>query len=196
VGVVHDLTTALAMSLGAAGDFLLLIGEPRDELTGSAFARDILGEAAGSPPSLDLGRESRLQELAVLAAEGRWARATHDVSDGGLATALAEMLMATPAERGLGIEVDLGVLEAAAAASLFSERPAIVLEVPPERAARVFHAARERSLLAWPVGAVAAAGGLRARLPGGATVSWGAEELRSAAARPLSRLWNERLEDA
>jgi len=122
-GVVHDVITALGMSLQVAGNFLLLVGEPRDELTGSAYTRDLLGEPGGAPPSLDLAREARLHELAVLAAEGRWVRAAHDVSDGGLAAALAEMIMACPPERGLGVEVDLGVLEAPAAMALFSERP-------------------------------------------------------------------------
>jgi phosphoribosylformylglycinamidine synthase subunit PurL len=195
-GVVHDVTTALGMSLQVAGNFLLLVGEPRDELTGSAYTRDLLGEPGGAPPSLDLAREARLHELAVLAAEGRWVRAAHDVSDGGLAAGLAEMMMACPPERGLGVEVDLGVLEAPAAMALFSERPGILFEVAPERAARVFHAARERSLLAWPIGAVVPAALLRARLPGGTTVSWTAEELREAAGAPLARLWNERGEDA
>ncbi|MEK7329595.1 MAG: AIR synthase-related protein, partial [Candidatus Eisenbacteria bacterium] len=153
------------------------------------------GEPGGAPPTLDLAREARLQDLAVLAAEGRWARAAHDLSDGGLAAALAEMVMACPAERGLGVEVDLAVLEAAAATALFSERPAILFEVAPERAARVFQAARERSLLAWPIGTVVAAALLRARLPGGTTLAWSAEALRGAAAAPLARLWNEREDD-
>jgi phosphoribosylformylglycinamidine synthase len=193
-GVVHDVTTSLGIALQAQGDFLVLVGETRDELTGSAYAREVLNEPDGAPPSLDLAREARLQELAVLAAEGRWARAAHDVSDGGLAVALAEMMMAGPAERGLGVEVDLAVLEASAPAALFSERPAIVLEVAPERAARVFQAARERSLLAWPIGTVAGSPLVRARLPGGETVQWTAEELRAAAAAPLADLWNERVE--
>ena len=193
-GVVHDVTTSLGLGLQGAGDFLLLIGETRDELTGSAYAREVLGEPDGAPPSLDLAREARLQELVVLAAEGRWARAAHDVSDGGLAVALAEMVMASAPERGLGLEVDLAVLEASTPAALFSERPAILLEVAPERAARVFQAARERSLLAWPIGTVAAAPLLRARLPGGESVQWTADELRAAAEGPLARLWNERVE--
>jgi phosphoribosylformylglycinamidine synthase len=189
-------TTSLGLGLQGAGNFLLLVGETRDELTGSAYAREVLGEPDGAPPSLDLAREARLQELVVLAAEGRWARAAHDVSDGGLAVALAEMVMASPPERGLGLEVDLAVLEASAPAALFSERPAILLEVAPERAARVFQAARDRSLLAWPIGTVAAAPLLRARLPGGDTVQWTADELRAAAEAPLARLWNEREEEA
>lgn len=193
-GVVRDLTTATGLSLRRAGDFLVLVGEPRDELTGSAYLRDVLRERAGAPPTLDLAREARLQELAVLAAEGRWARAAHDVSDGGLAVALAEMALATPVERPLGIEVDFETLEAPIVLAMFSERPGIVFEVSPERAARLFQAARDRSLLAWPIGTVTEQPLLRARLPGGGRLEWTLEELRAAAASALERLWNEELE--
>ena len=191
-GVVHDVTKAVGLALRGDGNFLVLVGEPRDEIGGSAYLRDLLGEPAGAPPSLDLAREARLQELAVLAAEGRWVEAAHDVSDGGLAGALAEMVMACPAGRGRGAQVDLSVLEATDGVALFSERPAILFEVPPERATRLLHAARERSLLAWPVGTVVADPTLRVRLAAGTTLAWSAEELRQAAAQPLARLWNER----
>src|SRR5439155_139 len=154
----------------------------------------VLRERTGSPPALDLAREARLEELAVLAAEGRWVRAAHDVADGGLAVALAEMALAAPADLGLGVDADLGVLETAATLALFSERPGIVFEVSPERAARLFQTARDRSLLAWPVGTVAGHGRLRARLPGGGTLEWTVAELRAAADAALARLWNEELE--
>jgi phosphoribosylformylglycinamidine synthase len=193
-GVVRDVAAACASSLTQAGDFVVVVGEPRDELTGSTYAREVLGDRSGAPPSLDLGREARLHELAVLAAEGQWTRAAHDVSDGGLAVALAEMVMGTPRELSLGLEIDLGAFEAEAALALFSERPAIVFVVAPERAARLFQAARERSLLAWPAGTVFRLPMLRVSLPGGAVEEWSAEALTEAAARPLERLWNEDLE--
>ena len=192
-GVLRDLTTATGLGLRRAGDFLVLVGEPRDELTGSAYLREVLRERGGAPPSLDLAREARLEELAVLAAEGRWARAAHDVSDGGLAVALAEMALAAAPEAQLGLDVDLGVLEAATAPALFSERPGIVFEVSPERAARLFQAARDRALLAWPIGGVVGAPRMRVRLPGGETLEWPLEELRAASAQGLERLWNEEL---
>ena len=107
---------------------------------------------------------------------------------------LAEMAMATSPDATLGLEVDLGVLEAPSALALFSERPGIVFEVSPERAARLFQAARDRSLLAWPIGTVTAAPVLRARLPGGESLEWSLAELRAAVAAPLERLWNEELE--
>ena len=193
-GVVRDLTTVVAQSLSRAGDFLVLVGEPRDHLTGSAYARTVLEEPGSAPPELSLEREARLQELAVLAAEGRWVRAAHDVSDGGLGLTLAEMAMASPRERGLGAEVDLGVLEADVALALFSERPGIVFEVGPERATRLFQAARDRGLLAWPIGTVTDSDRLRVMEPGGHRLAWSLSELREAAARPLSAIWNEEVE--
>ncbi len=193
VGVVRDLSCAMGLGLRRPGDFLVLVGEPRDELSGSAYLRDVLRERGGAPPTLDLAREARLQELAVLAAEGGWARAAHDVSDGGLALALAEMALATPLERPLGLDVDFEALETSAELAMFSERPGIVFEVSPERAARLFQAARDRSLLAWPIAAVTPQPRLRARVPGGGTVEWRLDELRAAAGAALERLWNEEL---
>jgi phosphoribosylformylglycinamidine synthase len=189
-GVVRDVTAAVGQALKRAGDFLVLVGEPRDQLTGSTYARELLG-LEGGPPSLDLAHEAALQGLAVLAAEGRWVTAAHDVSDGGLAVTLAEMAMGGPAEHGLGIEADLGVLETETGLALFSERPAIVFEVAPERAPVFFQRARERSLLAWPIGTVSPRPGLKTLLPGGESLFWSAEELRAAAGRALRDLWNE-----
>jgi phosphoribosylformylglycinamidine synthase len=189
-GVAPAIERTLSHALWEASHFIVLVGEPRDELRGSTFAREILGRPGLAPPTLDLDHERRLQELAVLAAEGGWVRSAHDVSDGGLGIALAEMMLTAPA-RGLGIDVDLGVLEADTEVALFSERPAILYEVHPERAARLFHAARERSLLAWPIGTVSARPELRILTPDAGALVWGLDEMRAAAAAPLERLWNE-----
>ena len=191
-GVVRDPGAAPGIALRTPGEFLVLVGEPRDELGGSLYLRVALGETSGgAPPSIDLRREARLQELAVLAAEGRWVHAAHDVSDGGLALALVEMLRAAPPERMAGADVDLGPLEAETPLALFSERPGIVFEVPQERAARLYQAARERGLFAWPIGTVAARPGLRVRSPDAGTIAWSREELDAAASAPLAGLWNE-----
>jgi phosphoribosylformylglycinamidine synthase subunit PurL len=190
-GVLDSVATSTGIAIQHAGDFLVLVGEHREGLTGSAYVRDVLNQSAGAPPPLDLEREAHLEELAVRAASGRWVRAAHDVSDGGLAVCLAEMAMAAAPERALGIDVDLGSLGAPTADALFCERPAIVFEVSPERAARLFQAARDLSLDAWPIGSVSARPDLRILCPGGRTVEWKVEALRSAAAAPLEKLWNE-----
>jgi phosphoribosylformylglycinamidine synthase len=190
-GVLRSLSGATGLAVQRPGDFLVLVGEPRESLSGSTYVREVLGEDAGAPPALDLAHEAQLQDLAVEAAEQHWVRAAHDVSEGGLAVALAEMLMAAPPEDARGIDVDLGVLEADVLPSMFSEAPGIVFEVSAERAARLFQAARERGLPAWPIGSVSARRELRMLLPGGATAGWTAKVLREAAAQPLAKLWNE-----
>jgi phosphoribosylformylglycinamidine synthase len=193
-GVVRDLTAVIGQALTRAGDFLIFIGEPRDQLTGSAFARELLGQMNTAPPDFSLEREALLHELAVLAAEGSWVRAAHDVSDGGLATTLAEMVMACPSDRALGADVDLGVLEAESTLAMFSERPGIVFEVSPQRATILFQSARERGLLAWPIGTVTATPRLRVLDPGNEPLTWTAAELTRAASVPLGALWNEEVE--
>ena len=91
-GVIHDVSRALGLGTRAAGHVLVMVGENRDGLEGSAYRREVLKERGGAPPPLDLALEARLHELAVAVAEGGWAVAAHDVSDGGLAVTLTEML--------------------------------------------------------------------------------------------------------
>src|SRR5262249_28701715 len=133
-GVLRHLASALGLALRAAGDLLVMVGEPRDTLGGSAWLREAAREDAGAPPPLDLEREASLQRLAVEAAENGWVQAAHDVSDGGLAIALAEMMLAVPPETPLGLEVDLEAAGADPETALWCERPAIVFEVSPARA--------------------------------------------------------------
>jgi len=197
-GVLHDVTHALGIGLRAPGHVLVMVGEPRDGLEGSTFARDILRELGGPPPPLDLAREAALQALAVAIAEGGWALAAHDVSDGGLAVALVEMLLGSPdgapapgAGPPLGAVLDLEPFEVEPPVSLFCERPAVVYEVPFERLARLSHAARDLGFVAWPIGTVTTQPQLRVRLPGGETSTWSRAELEQARESGLRKLWNE-----
>ena len=190
-GVLHDVSRALGIGLREPGHVLVMVGEPRDGLEGSTFTRDVMRERGGPPPPLDVGREAALQALAVSIAEGGWARAAHDVSDGGLAVALVEMLLGAPDDRPLGAELDLEPFEVEPAVSLFCERPAIVYEVPFERLARLSHAARDLGFVAWPIGTVTGQPQLRVRLPGGETLAWTREDLEQARESGLRKLWNE-----
>ena len=197
-GVLHDVARALGIGLRAQGHVLVMVGEPRDGLEGSTFARDVLRERGGPPPPLDLAREAALQALAVAIAEGGWALAAHDVSDGGLAVALVEMLLGSPdgapapgAGPALGADLDLEPFEVEPPVSLFCERPAVVYEVPFERLARLSHAARDLGFVAWPIGTVTTQPQLRVRLPGGETSTWSRAELEQARESGLRKLWNE-----
>jgi phosphoribosylformylglycinamidine synthase subunit PurL len=122
VGLLEDVEKRVRMPFRREGDVLALLGETRDELGGSEYLRVIRGRDEGPCPEADLAVEKRLIDLlATLAEEGRLASA-HDVSDGGLAVALAECAMTS----GLGVEVALpsGVRPSAA---LFGETTARAL---------------------------------------------------------------------
>src|SRR5438876_3863782 len=65
------------------------------EFSSSEYSKTIAGIVAGEPPAIDLTAEKRLQEcLVALAAEGA-VQSAHDISDGGLAVALAESCFAS-----------------------------------------------------------------------------------------------------
>ncbi len=89
------------------GEAIVLLGETREELGGSAWLALRRGLEAGAPPAVDLASESRLIDLLVTqVAAGRIATA-HDVSDGGLAVALAECSFSAPDGRQVGAHVEL-----------------------------------------------------------------------------------------
>ncbi|MBA8792435.1 phosphoribosylformylglycinamidine synthase [Friedmanniella endophytica] len=103
LGVIDDVTSRTPMGFAVPGDAVVLLGETRDELDGSAWASVIHDHLGGRPPSLDLDHEQRLAELLVGAARTGLLRSAHDLSDGGLAQALAEACL----RHDLGVDVVL-----------------------------------------------------------------------------------------
>jgi phosphoribosylformylglycinamidine synthase len=77
-----------------AGLEIVLFGETRDELGGSAWLALRRGLEAGLPPTVDLDREVRLHRVLREGVASGAIRVAHDVSDGGLALALAECCIA------------------------------------------------------------------------------------------------------
>ena len=83
-----------AAGLGPEGDAVLLLGETRDELGGSAWARVVHDHLGGRPPAVDLAAEPRLAALMAAAGADGLLTGAHDLSDGGLAQALVEASLA------------------------------------------------------------------------------------------------------
>ncbi|MEM6488681.1 MAG: phosphoribosylformylglycinamidine synthase subunit PurL [Pseudomonadota bacterium] len=101
VGVLDDLADVIPMAPGD-GDTLVLLGQTEGLLGQSALLWELEGRAEGDPPPVDLEAERRVGELVrALKAEGM-ITAAHDLSDGGLALAAAEMALAA----GLGVAVE------------------------------------------------------------------------------------------
>jgi phosphoribosylformylglycinamidine synthase subunit PurL len=94
VGLVADVVKTMSPGFKAEGDDVLLVGGAPGWLGRSAWLATVMGREEGAPPPVDLAAERRNGEfVAALIAEER-VTAVQDLSDGGLAVALAEMAMA------------------------------------------------------------------------------------------------------
>ena len=90
VGVIDDVELRVPMGFQAEGDIVVLLGATRDEIGASEYLATVHGVEAGRVPALDLEAEARLCELLWTAASRRLLSSAHDMSEGGLAVALAE----------------------------------------------------------------------------------------------------------
>jgi phosphoribosylformylglycinamidine synthase subunit PurL len=90
VGLVHDIDHITTQSFKNEGDSIILLGETKAELGGSEFQYVVHGVTEGRPPELDLAVEKRLQDAVLKAIQEGLVASAHDLSEGGLAVALAE----------------------------------------------------------------------------------------------------------
>jgi len=102
VGLMENHETMARIAFKAEGDAIFVIGHSNGHLGQSLWLREIHGREEGAPPPVDLAAERTHAEFVrKLIAEGK-VSAVHDVSDGGLLVALAEMAMAS----GIGCQLE------------------------------------------------------------------------------------------
>ncbi|MCU0648528.1 MAG: phosphoribosylformylglycinamidine synthase subunit PurL [Gemmatimonadaceae bacterium] len=106
VGVIESLSHVTPSAFTTAGDAIVLLGHCTDELGGSEYLLRIHDTLAGAPPTCNLQAERHLIDALLDAIGKGLVRSAHDVSDGGLAVALAECCM-LDRERMTGASVDL-----------------------------------------------------------------------------------------
>ena len=91
LGVIDDVATRIRSGFAHPGDAILLLGETREELSGSIWASVMHdGHIGGLPPAVVLGAEKALAEVMGESAKRGLLSSAHDVSEGGLGVALAE----------------------------------------------------------------------------------------------------------
>ncbi|MEL3962540.1 phosphoribosylformylglycinamidine synthase subunit PurL [Lysinibacillus endophyticus] len=115
VGLVQDLAHVTTQQVKSAGDVVYLVGETATEFGGSELQKLVYGKIFGKAPSIDLDVEAKRQQAILTAIREGLVQSAHDVSEGGVAVALAEKTFGTE---------DLGVyvtLEGSAVTALFSE---------------------------------------------------------------------------
>ena len=104
-GVLDDLSRVTTPGLKRARRLPVLVGDPRGDLARLATSRAWSGGEAGGAPPLDLEREARASARRARRTRAAGWSAAHDVSDGGLVVALAEMVFASADGLGLGRRV-------------------------------------------------------------------------------------------
>jgi phosphoribosylformylglycinamidine synthase len=133
LGIIDDVARRVPSGWQDPGDNIYLLGVTSTELSGSAWAGTIHGHLGGRPPQVDLAQEKRLAQLLHAASQQSLLGSAHDLSDSGLAQALADSVL----RFGVGARVWLDeIMErdgVDAAAALFSESTGRVLvSVPRE----------------------------------------------------------------
>ncbi|MDQ1588245.1 MAG: phosphoribosylformylglycinamidine synthase subunit PurL, partial [Microbacteriaceae bacterium] len=93
LGVIDDVARRIPSGWQDEGNNIYLLGVTREELDGSAWAGTVHGHLGGRPPAVDLGREKQLAALLRAGSLESLIASAHDLSDGGLAQALAESVM-------------------------------------------------------------------------------------------------------
>jgi phosphoribosylformylglycinamidine synthase len=102
VGVIPNIQSTTSMDLKAAGDLLYLIGETFNELGGSEYYK-LKGYLGASVPKVKGAKAKRTFKAVTKAIDSSFVKSCHDLSEGGLAVAAAEMAFAG----GYGLELDL-----------------------------------------------------------------------------------------
>ncbi|NUW32287.1 phosphoribosylformylglycinamidine synthase subunit PurL [Nonomuraea sp. SMC257] len=125
LGVIDDVARRVPSGFTGEGLRVALLGDTREEFGGSEWAHVVHGHLGGLPPQADLAAEQALATVLVEAARHGLLEGSHDLSDGGLAIALAEACLA----RGVGATVTLnddpfiGLFSESAARALVTVRP-------------------------------------------------------------------------
>ena len=164
VGVMPDVTRHATIAFKGEGEAIILIGETAGWLGQSAYLATVCGREEGAPPPVDLAVERRNGEFVRgLIASGR-VSTCHDLSDGGLAVALAEMAMA----KGVGATIET-LPKGPAHAVLFGEDQArYLVALPSDVAEQALADAKAAGVSAVRIGKT---GDATLTLPGEAAIS-------------------------
>ncbi|WP_026927224.1 phosphoribosylformylglycinamidine synthase subunit PurL [Granulicoccus phenolivorans] len=155
LGVMDDVTLRIRSGFAETGDEVWLLGETREEMSGTVWA-DVFhnGHLGGMPPVLDFEHEQRLAAALQQAATQQTLSSAHDLADGGLAQALFESCQ----QGGFGVEVTLPQ-GAEPTVALFSESAGRVLVTVRAGASAALTAlAKEHRLPLTRLGTVTAGG--------------------------------------
>ena len=91
VGLIKDYKKMITMDFKGIGNIVLVIGKTEGHIDQSIFAREILNEKNGPPPEINLFNEKNNGETLLKLIDNNYIKSAHDVSLGGIITAIGKM---------------------------------------------------------------------------------------------------------
>ncbi|MBB6670170.1 phosphoribosylformylglycinamidine synthase subunit PurL [Cohnella nanjingensis] len=150
VGLIADIDHITTQEFKAEGDVIFLLGETKAEIGGSEFQYAVHGLTEGRPPEIDLATEKALHGAVLGAIRQGLVASAHDLSEGGLAAAVAEATFG----RGLGAKIDFAT-NLRPDLALFSESQSrILLSAKPRHAEELAAWLSEQGVPAQQLGTV------------------------------------------
>jgi phosphoribosylformylglycinamidine synthase len=132
VGLVEDLKHITTSYFKDEGDVICLLGEDKEELGGSEYAKVIHNKVAGESPTINLDEEKKLQDTLLNLIRKGLIKSAHDISEGGIVSALSECCIINQ-EKQIGCEVEIPI-KSRNDFSLFSESQSrIIISVSQEK---------------------------------------------------------------
>ena len=191
VGLIEDSKHITTQFFKQAGDVILLVGEPGNELGASHYLKIVHGRKEGPPPRLDFAREQALQAAIRALIKIGLVESAHDCSEGGLAIALVESCLSGPEPH--GAEVDFGETGLRADVLIFNETQSrIVISVKKQNASVALALLEWRGVPARRLGIVTKSDSLRISADG-KTFGWSLTDLDAAWSQTIEKLLREEI---
>ncbi|GAT34290.1 phosphoribosylformylglycinamidine synthase [Terrimicrobium sacchariphilum] len=186
VGQIADIKHVTTQAFKAAGDVILLLGQLGDEIGGSHYLKVVHGQKAGLPPRLDYATEKALHNGVREIIRKGLVQSAHDLSEGGIAVAVAESsLSAKPA---LGASIDLGPTGLRPDVALFNESQSrIIVSVTSDNAAEAESVLKSLGVPVQRIGTVNSTGTLQIAADG-KSYSWQLSDLETAWGETIGKL--------
>ena len=132
IGVMKDYSKAISMKLRKKNSILFLVGKRKDELGGSVYY-ELNGELGKNVPKADFKAEKAMVYSVIECVGKRLLLSCHDISDGGLAACISEMILGGNTDGKIGAEMDIGFSKLPVSKTLFSESSGFVFEADEKK---------------------------------------------------------------
>ena len=183
IGLIEKADRVTRSFIKEAGQSIILIGGLPDELGGSYYLQTEYGKKGGTCPNVDLGEEKKVQDFLIESIDAGNIKAAHDLSEGGLLVAIAEMLFENPE---LGAELALDSLGNSNRldALLFGESQGrVLIAVEKDHLDAVLGSAQKSGLSATNLGVSSDSGRLKFSVTG--------NEILDSEVNKLHKVWSE-----